>query len=151
MWTGGGRRVPGTLGRGDPGCKEMLPLILFIFIYIYIYSCIHIYIYIYIYIYIMFLLFFLRFIHSTLCAPADFTCGFVCSCVRGKFFLHGVCTILDRLAFGHKLISIGRKCHQDRTRILSKYHANHTWGTPWAGSEPQVAEGRHVGSRWGAH
>ena len=63
--------------------------------------------------------------------------------------LNRVNTILDRLAFGHKLFSIVPKCHQDGTRIQSKYHANHTMGHPWAGSERQVANRRHVAANGG--
>ena len=57
----------------------------------------------------------------------------------GNSFLHRVNTILDRLAFGHKLNRIGPKCHQRGTRTQPKYHANHTVGQSLAGSERQVA------------
>ena len=67
-----------------------------------------------------------------------------------KAFLNRVNTILDRLAFGLKLISIGPNYHQNGTRIQSKYHANHTSVHPWAGFDRQVAKRRHVGSKWGA-
>ena len=70
----------------------------------------------------------------TLRAPADPTCGFVYSCVRGKPVLSRVNTILDRMAFGQKLISISPKCHLHGTRIQPKFYANQVLSHPRAGS-----------------
>jgi hypothetical protein len=56
---------------------------------------------------------------------------------------------LGSIGMWSQLISIGPKCHQHGTRIQPKYHANHTLGYPWAGSEHQVAKKRRVGSKWG--